>query len=78
MPAPRRLGAVLGHLDSGRAAPLPAPAAAASDEPFAQGWPAGISPPAYTVVPRFPVGDPTVLDYLDGAPPHSSGPAHHF
>ena len=77
MPAARRLGAVLGHVSTGRTAPIPAPAAAAPDEPFAQGWPAGISPPAYTIVPRFPVGDPKVLDYLDGASPRpASDPAH--
>ena len=74
--AARRLGAALGHR-SGGAAPspsLPAAAAAAASsspeppEPFAPGWPAGISPPQYQVVPRFPVGDPKVLDYLGGAP----------
>ena len=34
-------------------------------EPFAQGWPQGISPPTYKVVPRFAVGDKAVLAYLD-------------
>lgn len=62
MSAARRLHGMLSQLDP--AAPA-APWPAASQEPFAQGWPQGISPPQYQAVPRFAVGDQAVLDYLN-------------
>ena len=71
----RRLVAVLRGCGGG--APL-APSAGAAATPtsagggdrpsgpaFTEGWPVGVPAPEYRHVPRFPVGDPALLTYLD-------------
>jgi hypothetical protein len=64
MSATRRMQCILRQLEPTATASAVG-AASADVEPFAQGWPQGISPPEYKTVPRFAVGDPAVLEYLD-------------